>query len=179
MTKKTTEILTSVVDLLTPLPSEERHRVIGAALMLLGETAPATPEGRLDLPNGEELSLPPKAKQWAKQNELTQDMLDLVFHLGNGTAEILAEAPGKSQKEKTINAYILAGVSQFLINGGANFSDRLARDVCVASGCFSSTNHATYLKEKGSDFTGNREAGWTLTSPGLKRGAALIKMIAA
>jgi hypothetical protein len=178
MAKTATEILTAIVDLLTPLASEERQRVIGAALVLLGENTPALSKNAADMNDDESVTLPPKARQWVKQNGLTQDMLDQVFHLDNGAAEVLAEAPGKSQKEKTINAYILAGVSQFLINGESRFSDKLAREICSASGCFSSTNHATYLKDKGSDFTGTRESGWLLTSPGLKRGAALVKLIA-
>lgn len=178
MTKTPTEIFTALVDLLTPLSSDERRRTVGAVFVLLGETAPPSSKDNLEQNADDAPSLPPKARQWMKQNGLSRDTLDQVFHVENGNAETLAEAPGKSQKEKTINAYVLAGAAQLLANGEAHFTDKAARQICITSGCFSSTNHATYLKDKGSDFTGSRESGWLLTAPGLKRAANLIKLIA-
>jgi hypothetical protein len=32
-----------------------------------------------------------------------------------------------------------------------------------------------HIKERGNEFTGTKEKGWSLTAPGLKRGAALVK----
>ncbi|HEY2033404.1 MAG TPA: hypothetical protein VGH02_06915 [Rhizomicrobium sp.] len=177
MTKKPAEIMSTMVDLLSPLPSEERQRIIQATLVLLGET-PITTKKTAESSSeneGEDLSWPPKAKAWSKQNGLTPDLIDQVFHGKDGAFEVIVEPPGRSQREKTINAYILTGIAKLLGTGETTFDDKSARELCVTAGCYSGTNHATYLKDRGNDFTGNREAGWTLTSPGLKHAAELIK----
>jgi len=36
---KTTDVLIKIIELLTPLPSEERQRVVKAAFILIGETS--------------------------------------------------------------------------------------------------------------------------------------------
>lgn len=90
---------------------------------------------------------------------------------------IASEIPGKSDREKTINAYILTGVGHFLATGSTDFADSAARKTCTDAGCYGKGNHATYLKAKGSSFTGTKDSGWKLTSPGLKAGADLIKGI--
>jgi hypothetical protein len=179
MTKKPTEVMAAIVDLLSPLASEDRQRVIQAALLLLGESAvPAVAKAKFEAgenSDDEDWGLPAKARTWAKQNGLTQDMLEQVFHSKAGVFEVIAEPPGKSQREKTINAYLLTGIAKFLASGESTFDDQSARDLCTTSGCYSVTNHATYLKDRGNDFTGNRDTGWSLTSPGLKHSALIIK----
>lgn len=183
MTKKPTEITAAVVDLLTPLASEDRQRVIQAALVLLGEGAtPAFSKARQETAQGDADGTdewPARARTWAKQNGLTPEMAEQVFHSRDGTFEVIAEPPGRSQREKTINAYVLTGIARFLASGEPSFDDKSARDLCTTSGCYSATNHATYLKARGNGFTGSRETGWSLTSPGLKQGAALIKELSA
>jgi hypothetical protein len=181
MAKKTTEVLSSVIDLLTPLSPEERRRLVEAAFLLLGDTGHSTTgkKGVDPFAGDGGVPLPPKARLWAKQNDVTQEMLEQVFHLDEGRVEVIAEIPGKSQREQVINAYILTGLAQLLTSGETLFSDKAGRALCATAGCFSGTNHATYLKDRGNDFTGSRENGWTLTNPGLKRAAGLIKAISA
>ncbi len=173
---KVTEIAVKIVDMLTPLTSEERQRVVHAALTLMGE-APLVDTKRSDQSEDSvDAGLHHRARAWMKQNDLTAEDLQHVFHLAGGRAEVIAsEIPGKSDKEKTLNAYVLIGVANLLSNGDANFDDKAARDLCGTLGCFNGANHAAYMKNKGNQIAGSKEKGWTLTSPGLKRGAALVK----
>ena len=45
-------------------------------------------------------------------------------------------------------------------------------------GFFNEGNHAKYMKEKGNVLGGTKDAGWTLTTPGLKSGAEIVKGLA-
>lgn len=60
----------------------------------------------------------------------------------------------------------------------SSFDDKSARAQCQSSGCYDHTNHATYMKDKGNDLAGSKDKGWSLTNPGLKAGAMLVKQIA-
>jgi hypothetical protein len=86
---------------------------------------------------------------------------------------IAAEVPGKSNRERVRNAYVLFGISRLLATGTANFDDKLARGLCEKLGIYDRTNHMKYMKG-GNEFTGSKDKGWALTAPGLKHGAALI-----
>jgi hypothetical protein len=90
-------------------------------------------------------------------------------------AVIAADIPGKGKKGKTLNAYVLVGVSKFLSTGDPKFDDKSARALCEGSGCYDSANHAQTLKAKGNWFTGTKEKGWSLTAPGLRQGAMIVK----
>jgi hypothetical protein len=177
---RSTEVLVQIVELLTPLSSEERQRVISASLAFLGENAPqqtthATSDG---LEENIDSQLSPRARNWIKQNSLTMEALEQVFHFNGGEVEVIAsDVPGKSDKEKTYNAYILVGVSKLLSTGEANFDDKQARELCKMLGCLNEANHSAYMKNKGNELAGSKEKGWTLTAPGLKQGAALIQAL--
>jgi hypothetical protein len=182
---KPAEVTSQVVDLLSPLESEDRQRVVRAAMMLLGEspmvenkgTGGADPTGV----GGEGGStIPQKALIWMKQNAVTMEQLQQAFHIDGGDAVVIAaEIPGANKKEKTLNAYVLAGISRLLSAGEPAFDDKSARALCVSSGCFDTSNHAATMKDKGNAFTGSKASGWTLTAPGLKQGADLVKGIGA
>jgi len=167
--------LTKVVEILSPLSSEERIRVIRAAMVLLGEAVP--PAGfTLDEPTGSLEGLSARARLWMKQNSLTVEQLQQVFHLLEGAVEIIApQLPGKNKKEQTYSAYILTGVGQFLLTGNASFDDKAARALCESSGCYDLANHSAILRDRGNEFAGSKDKGWTLTTPGLRRGAELVK----
>ncbi|HWY71986.1 MAG TPA: hypothetical protein VNX88_25185 [Terriglobales bacterium] len=180
--KKTTEIVAEIVELLTPIESPERLRVIQASLTLLGEAFPPgsfkVVEDRAVLTDTEEAhsTLPARAQAWMKQNSVSLDELQQVFHFENGTADVIAgDVPGKSKKEKTYNAYVLAGLASLLSIGNPNFDDKSGRALCERLGCYDAPNHSTHMKEKGNEFTGSKDKGWGLTAPGLKRAAALVK----
>lgn len=180
-TLKPADATAKLVELLTPFESDDRRRIVQAALTLLGEASVADPratsheyQGKDDLGSG---AMPKKAEIWMRQNGVSQEKIQEAFHLGNGSCDVIAAIPGSSNKEKTLNAYILTGIASLLTTGEPNFDDSTARELCTSSGCYDRTNHATTLKGKGNDFTGSKNGGWTLTSPGLKKGANLIKAL--
>jgi hypothetical protein len=166
--------LARVVEILSPLSPEERARVIRAAMVLLGEVAPASEISvveRAEDPEG----ISTRAKVWMKQNSVTSAQIAQVFHISDGSAELIASLPGNSKKEQTYSAYILAGIGQLLVAGSPSFDDKSARDLCERSGCYDRANHSVHLRNRGNEFTGTKDKGWTLTAPGLRRGAELIK----
>jgi hypothetical protein len=181
--KKTTEIVSEIVELLTPIDSAERARVIQASMMLLGEALPAGPPragtdgGNIAGDNeGETSALSARARTWMKQNGVSLEELQQVFHLESGSAEVIAgDIPGKNKKEKTYSAYILTGLSKLLSTGSPAFDDKAARALCESSGCYDNANHSVTIRERGNEFTGTKEKGWSLTAPGLKRAAVLVK----
>jgi hypothetical protein len=176
---KVTEVVARIVDILTPLSSEERKRVISASLTLLGDEAASfrkTGAGASHESGEEAGDFSPRAQVWMRQNSISTDELQQVFHLADGAVEVIAsEIPGKNAKEKTYSSYVLTGIARLLATGEPSFDDKSARALCKSSGCFNAANHALYLSDKGNEFTGTKEKGWTLTAPGLKRGAALVK----
>jgi hypothetical protein len=181
MTKKSiTEIVGTFVDLLAPLPSEDRRRIIHAALTLLGEDAVTKVNvgQREEQQDSEGTSnLPPRAHTWMRQNGLSIDQLFQVYHLDNENVEIIAsEILGKNNREKVRNAYVLQGIASLLRSGDARFDDAAARALCESHGFFDGTNHMKYMKG-GNEFTGSKDKGWTLTAPGLKLGASLVAQL--
>jgi hypothetical protein len=104
--------------------------------------------------------------------------VERVFDISNQGVTIIApEVPGKSDKERTHNAYVLQGVSRLLASGEATFEDKDARKFCEDSGCYNKANHALYMGAKGNVLTGSKKSGWRLTAPGLKHGADLVKQL--
>lgn len=166
-----------VVKLLQPFSSEDRQRVVSASLTLLGETS--GPGSQIDRPNnqsGHSAAVGTRARTWMRQNSLSAADIEQAFHVENGQAEvIISDIPGKDKREKTRNAYVLTGVANLLVQDSPAFADEAARTLCVSAGCFDSGNHATALKAKGNLFSGSKGSGWTVTAPGLKHAATLIK----
>jgi len=177
MAKTIVEVVGTIVDELTPFGSDERRRAVDAAMTLLGEEKIKPPRADVTQGDDEDLgTLSPRVKTWMRQNNLSMQELQQAFHIENGLAEIIAEIPGKNNKEKVRNAYILTGVSNFILAGEQKFDDTTARALCERVGIYDSTNHSKYMKI-GNEFTGSRERGWTVTIPGLKAGANLVKEI--
>jgi hypothetical protein len=177
------ETLTQLIGLLEPLTSDERQRIVDSALVFLGQ-APrnASPSGaeraaELEMNSGKEL--PARATIWMKQNGISAEQIESAFHMAGGVAELIAEVPGASFREKTLNVYLLAGLGMLLSQGDPSFPDEHARKMCEAAGCYSAGNHANYLKEKGNGLAGDKAKGWSLTGPGLKQVAELVKEMSA
>jgi hypothetical protein len=183
---RTSDIVGEIVDLLGALTADQRTRVIHASLTLLGDTAaPETDHKKKELykpgAEDEQVVVPSqKAKSWQKQNGISDEQLSEAFHSENGVTEVIvSEMPGKNKKEQTLNAYVLSGIAGLLASGSPNFTDTAARTLCTSAGCYDGKNHGYSLKGKGNWFTGSKEKGWTLTAPGLKYGATLVKLLAA
>jgi hypothetical protein len=174
MTKKTTtQAVTSIVKELSEFTSDERHRIVQASLMLLGEASvPQRTSTGADGEEAEDNGLPAKARSWMKQHNLTLEQLNQVFHFGDNGIDIIASIPGATKKQQVQNAYVLLGVARLLASGETKFDDMSARELCESGGFFDHTNHMKAMK--GSEFTGSREKGWVLTAPGLKHGASLV-----
>ena len=173
--------MTKVVEALTPLSSEDRARVVSAALALLGEAQPAGAsraggDDGTDKQDAELGALPPRARTWMKQHDISADQLQQVFHISGGELEIIAaHIPGKSKKEQTYSAYILTGLGQLLLTGNSSFQDKQARALCESSGCYDLANHSAHLRDRGNEFAGTKDKGWTLTTPGLQRASEIVK----
>jgi hypothetical protein len=179
-----TEVMTKLHDLLEPLDASERTKVVKAALTLLGDPSNIAPDKPEVPPDGDDadggdVSFPPKVRGWMKSNDITAEQVSHVFHSDGGEFEIIAgDAPGTNNKEKTINAYILTGLSRYLKTGDAKFDDKDAREVCRKFGCLNEGNHASYMKNTGNVLSGSKGSGWTVTGPGLKAAAVLVKGLA-
>lgn len=175
---KPVDAMSKIVAILEPLPSDERGRVMHAAMTLLGEAPMRTASlGGMgasidDVTAPTDLS--PRARAWMKQNGIISEEIQQVFHVADGAADILVHSPGKNKKEQTLNMYVLTGISKLLATGEPVFDDKTAREHCRSAGCYDAGNHSFYLKGKGNLFTSTKDK-WTLTSPGLKRGAEIIK----
>jgi hypothetical protein len=187
-TTKMTDVVATIVDALTPLESTQRQRTIQAALTLLGETfvPPATGKTGADPSKGashEGISgniegLSKQATAWMKKYSISKEKLDEVFHVTENAAEVIAsKMPGKKRGEQTVNAYVLQGISSYLLSGEPNFDDQSARQLCEQVGCYDYSNHTKYLASKGNLFTGSKKGGWRLTNPGLKHGSDLINEV--
>lgn len=182
------EVSNSIYDALKPLDSENRKRAIHSALALLGETftfgAGGKPKTDREEGHEEEVDdaagadLGTAATRWANKYQISKEDLEHVFHIDGDKVDIILDhAPGKNDKERAINSYILAGLAEFLRAGDAKFTDKAARDVCRKIGCYDPNNHSVYIKRPGNILSGNKDAGWTLTGPGQKAAADLVKQI--
>jgi hypothetical protein len=174
------DVVRIIVDELTPLESEERQRVIQASLTLLGEgsfkSAPKVDDEE-DSRVGDGEGVTARARSWMRQNGLVLEQLNDVFHFGPDGVEIIAsEIPGNTNRDKVRNAYVLLGVARFLASGEPKFDDKAARVLCERYGFYDQTNHMKYMKG-GNEFTGSKRAGWTVTAPGLKHAAVVIKRL--
>ncbi len=116
---------------------------------------------------------------WMKQFDVSTTDIESVFHVQGDDVEVIATGiPGKNNKERVLNCYVLAGAREILKSGATTFTDKEARSLCEAFGCLDTTNHAKYLSDKGNEFSGSKDKGWSLTTPGKKRAAALVKELA-
>lgn len=177
------QAMSKVVEVLSPLTSEERQRVVSASLALLGEGGPldlrsksapvaasqaATPEA----PKG----ISAQASLWMNKNGLTVEDLEHCFHIEAGSVTTLA-LPQKSTKrtQQALEAYLLVGFSAFLATGEPAFGDKEAREACEHFGCYDQTNHSKIYKSFGNKIIGSKSGGWKLTVPGIKAAGVLIK----
>ena len=112
-----------------------------------------------------------------RQYGIAADSLERVFDFRDDDSFAILEVPGKSMREQTLNMYILTGLGTFLATGSRQFTDALARSNCEEHSCYDQANHAKTLKEKHPEFNGDKSNGWSVTVPGIKRGAELVKAV--
>jgi hypothetical protein len=178
------DALLALVDILKPLPSPDRKRAVLGALHFLEEDWVPLPrkkeEARLPEappePNG---AFPAAVQSWMKKNDLTAEEVEQVFALEDGKINIIADLPGRGKRDKTITTYTLMGLGTYLHSGDRKFADEPARETCAQHDAYDGANHAATMREMKSELTGDKSNGWTITWPGLKKGAAIVKEIAA
>jgi hypothetical protein len=116
-------ISNSIYDLLKPLDSPDRLRAINAALTLLGDNTMSSGSGKGKLKedshedegSGNAADMSSKGRAWMRKYKVTDDQIAEIFDLDGETAEVIAdEVPGNSAKVKTINAYVITGIAQYL-----------------------------------------------------------------
>ena len=120
MTTQLADATGQVIKILDSLSSEDRHRVVQAALLLLGEAAPskASAAAAADENKGEALALlSTPAKAWMQKHGLTTDTLGAYMHLEKGHVAVI-EIPGNhsTKKDKTKVCYLMAGILSFINN---------------------------------------------------------------
>lgn len=184
MASDLTAAMAKVVEVLTPLGSEDRLRVVDASLTLLGDgaaTRQAPHQGqqpRAPQPPGgtQRLSLSEQGRLWASRNDVSDDDLERWYYFDGGVAKLLAFPKNVSKRsQQAIDTYLLHGLGVFLSSGEDTFSDRDARALCEHLGCYDRTNHAKVYKAFGNKITGSKSAGWKLTAPGRAAAGALVK----
>lgn len=175
-----------LLEILAPLSSDERLRVVRAALTLLGDEMPkliAPAAGKkLEADEDQEQQdssnseISPAAKIWAQKHQITHEKLEHYFHFDQGKIQPI-ELAGKTKKksEQVENTYLSQGAASFIATGEAAFTDDDARALCKHFGCYDHTNHSKYVKGFGNRIAGSKSAGWKLTAPGLTAYANLVK----
>jgi hypothetical protein len=184
---KLTDVSTKLHDLLFPLDSDERMKVVQSAFTLLGErvngsfsgsdgggVGEGSDDGAL---HGTEFKVGPKATRWMKQHQVTAGMIEEVFHFQSGAVEVIAtEVPGNSKQAQSRNCYLLLGIQELLHVDSPTFQDNDAIALCKHMRCYDSPNHNKVRKELG--LSGGKKDGFTLTAPCLRDAATLIKSMA-
>ena len=172
-TKNITEAVSAIVGELAGFSPEERQRIVRASLTLLGDSLQNAASG--DDEDTGDAQFPTKARMWMKRYGVTAEQIVHVFHRDGDDVKVIATIPGSTKREQVVNAYVLSGLARLLATGESKFDDKSARALCESGGFFDGTNHMKYMKN--SEFTGSRDKGWVLTTPGLERGAALVSEI--
>ena len=180
------EASATVYAALEPFSAEERTNIVTAALAMLGE-APLAVHASAPLSTRRTLErqtttteprpqagagLPTKAQRWLSKHSITQDVLDHVFHVDGEDVEVVGDVPGRSDREKTANCYLLTGIAALLSTGEPVFQDADARGLCEHQGCYDTNNHSKYIK-LGNRMAGDKKKGWKLLVPGLAEAARL------
>lgn len=173
-TKSVTEAVSKIVADLAGFSPDERQRIVRASLTLLGDSS-LNASAHAD-EHAEDAQFPAKARMWMKQYGVTAEQIAQVFHHDGEDLQIIATIPGSTKREQVLNAYVLSGIAKLLASGESKFDDKSARGLCESGGFFDGSNHMKYMKSN--EFTGSRDRGWVLTTPGLERGAVLVSEIA-
>lgn len=174
--------MAKIVEILAPLESEQRRRVVQAAFALLGEeTATSVPGHAPGAPpaEGNSETIPevsPAAAPWLARVKITREQLEQHIHFDSGAVRVISLPGGATKRiDQVFHTYLMQGLAAFLATGEASFTDKDARDLCEHFGCYDATNHAKYLKEFGNKITGTKSSGWKLTAPGLAAASELVR----
>ena len=172
---------TKTFEVLSPLTSEQRLRVVRSALELLGETATSIaaatnsqPAKKPDEKGQDGISRP--AQIWIEKSGVTLETLEQYFDIRDDSTEVIGLPQSVTKvHEKVLMTYLFTGLSKLISSGESTFSDEEARERCKHFGCYDHTNHSKYLKAFANRITGSKNAGWKVTAPGLNEIAQKIR----
>lgn len=182
------EIVGEVFGLLEPLESDDRHKVVGSVMTLLGENSISAPKTNMtqasdmqsDARNDDNQSFGTRATRWMSQNNVSTAALEEVFHVDAGDVEVIArEIPGSGKRGQSLNCYLLEGVKALLATDEPKFTDAAAVSLCRTMGCYDPPNHSKTRNELGNNVAGSKSGGFTLPAPGLRAAAELVKSMSA
>lgn len=186
-----TEVTTKIYSLLESLDSADRRKCISAAMVLLDEDVlnlgpsrsvatigqPVIQNTAVDWVEGDR-AFGEKANRWMLQYKITRSQLDQIFHIDDNRVELIIDAvPGQSKREKTVNCYLLVGIRNYLQADEPKFADREALEFCHMTQCYDKNNHTANRQSLSNRVSGDRTTAFTLTVPGLRDAANLIKEI--
>lgn len=179
------KVVGEIYNLLEPLESADRQKVVSSALTLLGESQPASLGAAPQRFQQErsvadvESEFGSKATRWMKQHAIDTSALEELFHKDGEQVEVIAnDVPGNSTKAKAQNCYLLTGISALLATDEPKFTDAEAVALCKHMGCYDKNNHAKARSELGNVVAGSKSNGFTLPAPGLRAAAELVKSMA-
>jgi hypothetical protein len=188
MSDEIKNLVTGLYDLLLPVTDAEvRKRAVKSALMMLGDdpgfveqkqTSSSGAAAADDANDSDSGDFNAKTRTWMKQSKLSADQLGHVFHIAGEDVQIIAhEVPGDNLRDRVVNTYVLMGLRELIRTGEPRFDEDTAKAECERLGTHGKTNHAAYAKSGGNLLAGSAKSGWTLTAPGLKAGAELVKQL--
>lgn len=111
---------------------------------------------------------------FARQN-ITEEEWQKVFHIeGNQCSIIVDELKERTRSRKQVKLALLEGVKELLESGEATITKENLVELCKKYDAYDSPNFATHMKKQRSLFLAKGD-NWSLTKPGEKRAAEVVK----
>jgi hypothetical protein len=115
------------------------------------------------------------AQKWIRRNGLKDGQLTKLFTLGLDQIDLVAKkVPGQSKRQKMRNIILLTAAASYLGTGTPRVAYDNLKDALTHYNAYDGTNFAAYMKDFGSEVSGSKESGFTLTARGLAEAAELI-----
>lgn len=115
-------------------------------------------------------------KKWLTRNNLSSDAVSSIFSLGVDEIDLVSKkVAGNTVAKRMRSVFLLKGIASLLSGGAARFPHDQIREVCQHYDAWDQTNFAKYFKSMSAEVSGNKSAGYTLTTRGLSEAAGLIK----
>jgi hypothetical protein len=118
----------------------------------------------------------PAARKWMTRNSLSADQLSAIFSLGVDEIDLVAKTvPGNSKRERMRSVFLLKGIAAYIGTGAPRFTHEQMKEASLHYDAFDATNFAAHLKTLASEISGDKSAGYALTTRGLTNGTELVK----
>ena len=135
----------------------------------LGVHVDSEPEDELE-------GISPTAKKWMIRNGLNSGQLSGIFSLGVDEIDLVAKSvPGSSKRERMRSVFLLKGLAAYIGTGAARFTHEQMKEACLHYDAFDAANFAANFKTLTSEVTGDKNAGYSLTTRGLTNATEIVK----